>query len=58
MQVHRWYPESGKVMSSDGIGEMWVDTAPCPPCNKFGGIRSGVRAAGLDSLNIWFPGGP
>jgi len=40
-----------------GIGEMWVDTEPCPPCNKFGGIRSGVRAAGLDSLNVWFPGG-
>src|SRR6266516_1321565 len=42
---------------SGGIGEMWVDTVPCPPCDKFGGIRSGVRAAGLDSLNIWFPGG-
>ncbi|HZO73629.1 MAG TPA: RHS repeat-associated core domain-containing protein, partial [Ktedonobacteraceae bacterium] len=39
------------------IGTMWVDRPPCPACDVNGGIRSGVRAAGLDRLDIWYPGG-
>jgi hypothetical protein len=40
-----------------GTGSMWVDRPPCLACGLYGGIRSGVRAAGLDWLDIWYPGG-
>ena len=40
-----------------GRAVMTVDRAPCPACYPNGGIRSGVRAAGLDELKVIYPGG-
>lgn len=37
-----------------GQGVMWVDRPPCSACGINGGIRSAVRAVGLDALEVYF----
>ncbi len=40
-----------------GYATMFVDRPPCRACGLLGGIRSGVEAAGLDVLEVYYPGG-
>jgi len=42
---------------TDGRAVMAVGRIPCVACDKYKGIRSGVRAAQLDELEVIYPGG-
>jgi hypothetical protein len=43
--------------TSGGVARMWVDYELCDPCDDSGGIGSMLRGAGLDSVEVIYPGG-
>jgi RHS repeat-associated protein len=55
--LHQLYQHRAAAGVTGGRATMYVDRAPCLACGQNQGIRSGVRAVGLESLQVIYPGG-